>query len=508
MNDPLPSLSQLKRAPATPAGTAPPPGAARRRLAMLLPVAVLAGFAALFLALFRDRLLPAPAVRVAPVVAVASATAPEPGPAQSVDPAPPPAAEPPTVSSARAAGPLLFQASGWIEPDPQPIRVTALRDGVVEAVHTLEGQLVRKGQLLATLVDSDARLELDRAREELRVAEHEAAAHRTGLEVTERKIEAAGQQAAAEEAMLAQGRDQLARLEAVKSGAVSTTDLIEARFAVNRLASLAAAARSRVEELGADLERIRKEVPMKDAQVAAAKVRLDEAQLAFDRTRIHAPLDGRVLRLLAAPGQKKMLGMDDLESATIAILYQPDRLQVRVDVPLADAAGLAVGQPARVRCNLLPDTVFAGEVTRINGEADLQRNTLQAKVRLLAPSDLLRPEMLCRVEFLAPAAPLAAASSARTGAAPAATAPGVVAPPGDLSLFVPEAALAAAGDGTVWVCDRESCRVEARTVRPGGVRRDGFVEVLEGVRPGEWVVLDPAGLRAGQRVKPEPVSLP
>jgi multidrug efflux pump subunit AcrA (membrane-fusion protein) len=459
--------------------------------------------------LFRDHLLPARPVKVAPVVAIAAA--PDSAPAAATAPSPQeratlPATSPGPVSTRPAEGPLRFQASGWIEPEPQSIRVTALRDGVIDTVHILEGQAVKEGQLLATLVDSDAKLELARAQEELQVAEHDKAAHCSGIAVTERKIEAAKQRVGADEAMLAQARDQLARLEAVKSGAVSTTDLIEARFGVNRLASLAAMAQSGVEELEADLERIRKEVPMKEAQIAAARVRLAEAQLAFDRTRLHSPVDGRVLRLLAAPGQKKMLAMDDLESSTIAILYQPERLQVRVDVPLADAAGLAVGQPARVRCNLLPDTVFSGEVTRINGEADLQRNTLQAKVRLLAPSDILRPEMLCRVEFLAPPAQAAAAAPARTANAPPPPA-AHAAEAGSLALFVPEAALPAGGS-EVWVCDRESRRVESRQVKAATVHHDGFVELLDGVRPGEWVVLEPSGLRARQRVNPETVPLP
>ena len=38
-------------------------------------------------------------------------------------------------------------------------------------------------------------------------------------------------------------------------------------------------------------------------------------------------------------------------------------------------------------------------MTRILGEADLQRNTLQVKVSLLQPDPKLRPEMLCRAKF-------------------------------------------------------------------------------------------------------------
>ena len=53
-------------------------------------------------------------------------------------------------ANSTAVGAMLFQASGWIEPDPLPIKSTALVDGVVQEVHVLEGQLVKKGEIIAT----------------------------------------------------------------------------------------------------------------------------------------------------------------------------------------------------------------------------------------------------------------------------------------------------------------------------------------------------------------------
>ena len=196
-------------------------------------------------------------------------------------------------------------------------------------------------------------------------------------------------------------------------------------------------------------------------------------------TEIRAPISGRILRLPIAPGQKRMLGMDDPESSTVAILYDPAKLQVRVDVPLADAAQLQVGQATKIRCNLLPDQVFHGKVTRIVGEADIQRNTLQAKVEIQDPLDTLRPEMLCRVEFLE-------ASSGNTTTTR------------ELVLWIPQAAV----DGNdVWVIAPDSNRVSKRNVELGGVL-DQRQEVVAGLRPGERVVLNPSALHENQRVQP------
>ena len=102
----------------------PPPGAGeaapRRRWHGLLPAAIVAGFVLVFLLLFGDRLWPAAKVSVIPVLAVEQA-----GGESSV--AVPPAAGDP------AKLPMLFQASGWIEPDPLPTKATVLIETILAA---------------------------------------------------------------------------------------------------------------------------------------------------------------------------------------------------------------------------------------------------------------------------------------------------------------------------------------------------------------------------------------
>ena len=448
------TLDSLTRSAAP--GAKPP----HRMPAWLVPAAVLTGFALLFLALFRDRLLPAPTVETAPVLAT-------PGD---------------TETPAAATGDLLFQASGWIEPDPLPVKATALVDGVIDAVHVLEGQQVAKGDPLATLVDADARLALAAAEQEHRMKVAARDAQVAAIASARKKYESARSIVEAARTLQEEAADQHARISELGEGAVAESEIVSARLRLNRerLQTLAAEAISG--EAESEVARMELEAKVKDAEAEAAAVAVDQAKLALERTRILSPLDGRVLRLLAAPGQKKMLGMDDPDSSTIAILYQPDHLQVRVDVPLADAAGLSVGQPAKIRCSLLPDQVFSGEVTRITGEADLQRNTLQAKVRILDPVDQLRPEMLCRVEFF----------GSSSGSGPSA---------GPLATWVPQAALT---EGSAWVHDPDTNRVAMRAVQASTESRDGFVRVVDGLRPGERVVLSPQGLRDGQRVNPKP----
>src|SRR5688572_7788966 len=181
-----PTLDSLSRAPAA---TSKP---VRRLPAWLVPVALLAGFALLFLALFRDRLLPAVTVETAIVLATVGGE---------------------ESPSAPASGGMLFQASGWIEPDPLPVKATALIDGVIDAVHVLEGQAVKQGDPLATLVDADARLALAAAENKHRMLVSGRASHLVAIDGAKRKLENVKAQCDAAASLEEEAADRHARIK-------------------------------------------------------------------------------------------------------------------------------------------------------------------------------------------------------------------------------------------------------------------------------------------------------
>lgn len=451
--------------------------------AWTIPASIALGFGVLFSALFRDRLLPAREVETALVLMAAPVAGAGTGP--ETPGVPQPAANP-------LEAPMLFQASGWIEPDPLPVKATALIDGVVASVHVLEGQPVEKGQLLAQLVDDDAKLALEAARRRHGMLVSARKAHLATIDGAVKKRDSAEAEAVAANALGDEARDLADRFGQLPQNAVSRSEVNSAKLRVQRERSLLLAAQARTAELEAEVERLKLEAAAKDEEIALAAVEVEQAELQLARTRITAPITGRILRLLAAPGDKKMLAMDHAESSTVGILYDPAKLQVRVDVPLADAAGMRPGQKVRIHCGLLPDKIFSGEVTRITGEADVQRNTLQAKVRIEDPAGQLRPEMLCRAEFLASGGgEKTDAESLPPTAAPA------------QAIWVHARALQG---NAAWVFDPESSRVSRRDVETTSESRDGYVRIKSGLRPGEHTVLSPEHLREGQRVKPTTVS--
>ena len=131
------------------------------------------------------------------------------------------------------------------------------------------------------------------------------------------------------------------------------------------------------------------------------------------------------------------------------------------------------------------DRALTGRVTRIVGQADITRNTLQVKVALAGGSHVLRPEMLCRVEFFAPST-----GTARTSGRAR-------------RIWLPGAALEgnAAGTTVVWVVDPVNETVSSREIEVASRDRDGMRLVYSGLRPGEQVVVETEGrLEPGTRV--------
>lgn len=489
----------------TDSSVAPPSRQNRRRWDLWFPWLLFAGFFLLSLLLFGERLVPARSVVVEKVVAIRSNSSAGADPAASTVGA----SEIPSVTGMPEgpavdphSGVVLFQASGWVEPDPLPIKAASLLDGVVESVSVLEGETVQKGQLLATLIREDFELDLETAQSELVSLRGLYRAHEAAIETVHAELRKLTLQVEAGERKSLELQDRRDRFSRVEVGAVSETERISAELMLQTQEAEVQALASSAGVLDSELARLEALRGDFEGRIAKAETEVARRRLALERTGIRSPVDGIVLRLLVSPGQKRMLNMDDPDSSTVAVLYRPDSLQARIDVPLEDASQLGVGQAVRLRSSFLPDRIFAGTVTRIAGEADLQRNTLQVKVRFHDPDRRLRPDMLCRAEFLAMASPgsgepggpgMSEVGDAGTGA-------------DRVLLYVPASALIGESGGAaqVWTFDPSGKRAELRQVVPGREEREGYRQIKEGLRPGDFVLTDPpSDLVVGERIAAE-----
>jgi len=445
----------------------------KKSYAWLLPVGLVCGFIVVLALLFGKRLLPAIPVKTAPVITIRAGEELK-AATESEQPTSP------------QKGSLQFQASGWVEPDPYTVYIPTLTNGVVDEVHVLEGQSVKKGQLLATLINDDAELDLQSAKQKYVAFEKMIEAHCTEYGIIDAEIIGAEGKITALKAQLNEARDSSDRLSRIAKGAVAEREIIKAKLNTEKQAAMLAEAEAAIPRFEARKVQLRSQELNMEANLKELAIARDRAQLALDRTQIKSNVDGIVLQLHAAPGKKRMLDMDDPMSAVIVELYNPNKLQARIDVPLNEAAALSVGQSVDMVSDLLPNRTFTGKVTRISGQADLQRNTLQAKVEILDPDLRLRPDMLVRAKFYSIGNGAVENKSNQSN-------------PGRLSIFVSETALVS--ESEVWVVSTD-LTAEKRSIKLGEHSKENHRIVLDGLRSGESVILPPHDkLKQGARIK-------
>jgi RND family efflux transporter MFP subunit len=246
---------------------------------------------------------------------------------------------------------------------------------------------------------------------------------------------------------------------------------------------------------GGPIERLRFRLLSEEANVSIAQASLLEAtvakrtaQLALDRCIVRSPIDGVVIELIASPGSViRFVGGE--HASHIVHLYDPEQLQVRADVPLADTANVKVGYRAKIIVDVLPNTTFEGEVLRFVHRADQQKNTVEAKVKILNPSPLLKPDMLARVKILQPER---VANEAGTWT--------------EQHVFIPKSVLTDESNPVVWVVSelvKGTGKAQRRTIELGSQEIDGWVEVLSGLSTGDKIITSEISFQNGDVVQIE-----
>lgn len=168
-----------------------------------------------------------------------------------------------------------------------------------------------------------------------------------------------------------------------------------------------------------------------------------------------APRDGVVLERNVVDGMRVNPGDVLFRIADHSVVW------ALVDVPESQLARLVPGQRVRVLARAFPGRTFVGSVDLVYPKLDAVTRSARVRIELPNPDRLLLPDMYVIAEI-------------DTGA-------------GTARASVPESALIDSGDRQIVILDKGEGRFEPRPVRVGA-RGGGYVELLEGVAPGDMVV--------------------
>ena len=119
-----------------------------------------------------------------------------------------------------------------------------------------------------------------------------------------------------------------------------------------------------------------------EASVEQARASLRQTELAAEQAVLEAPFDGIVALVDVTVGQQATPGLP------VVILVDLSQFHVTIAVDELDVAQLAVGQPARLTFDALPNTVVTGTVRQIAEASGPDEGVVTYDVRIdLAPSD-------------------------------------------------------------------------------------------------------------------------
>ena len=239
----------------------------------------------------------------------------------------------------------VLTASGYVVAQ-RKADVASKATGRLVFLGVVEGDKVKKGQIIARIEDNDIKAQLDEAKANLKLNE-------SNLELVKNNYER-------QKALLKTG---------------STT------------------------HLGYDQAEAEYKRTLASIDLAKAKVR--EVEVALENTRIRAPFDGTVLTKNADVGEVVApLGAGINSKAAVVTLADMNSLQVEADVSESNIEKIKIKQGCQITLDAYPSTYYDGFVAKIIPTADRSKGTVMVKVGFKNYDSKVLPEMSAKILFL------------------------------------------------------------------------------------------------------------
>jgi RND family efflux transporter MFP subunit len=221
-----------------------------------------------------------------------------------------------------------------------------------------------------------------------------------------------------------------------------------------------------------------------EVRVAEGTVRVRAQDL--DDLLVRAPFDGVIVSKDAQPGEivSPMSAGGGFTRTGIATIVDMDSREIEVDVNEAFINRVHESQKTEAVLDAYPDWVIPSHVISVVPTADRQKATVRVRIGFDELDPRILPQMGVKVTFLEERSGTQQAASARP------------------AVRIPATAVTEdAGTRYVWkVSDDKAERVAVST----GTERDGQVEVIAGINPGDVVIAQQVeGLKEGSKVRPK-----
>ncbi len=257
----------------------------------------------------------------------------------------------------------VIAGPGRVEPDSEEVKVGSELAGKLKNVLVEEGAHVKRGQILAVLVNDDYRAAVEVSRAQVHEKEAEYRKVLNGSRMQERKESLAEQKEA--ETVEANAKSEWERRQQLwQAGVVSKEEMerYEREYGVAEAKLNAAQQHFRLID-----DRSREEdIASAKAQLELAQAQLAENQAIYEKTFLRAPFDGTILRKHHRAGES--ITNSSVTADPVFTMGDVNGLRVRVDVDETDVSHVAEGQKVYVTAQAYGPQKFWGHVIRVGGQ--------------------------------------------------------------------------------------------------------------------------------------------
>ncbi|MBN2619733.1 efflux RND transporter periplasmic adaptor subunit [candidate division WOR-3 bacterium] len=254
---------------------------------------------------------------------------------------------------------------------------------------------------------------------------------------------------------------------------------------------------AQMQQAGQDLDRARqlfeKELISRESfekielSYEAAKAQYEQALDAYIKTRIYAPIQGKIMKINVEEGETAVMGTMNYQGTVLMTIADMSTMIAVVTIDETDVPVVKTGQKVKVIADALPDTSFSGSVTKvglmpITSQLSTEKVTdFEVEIELKDFSPLLRPGMNVKTDIITNekndvlVIPIQASGKRRID---------------DKTV-----------ESVYRVSESKAQLVEVET----GVSSDNEIEILSGIEDGDTVIIGPyrilSTLKDGQQVK-------
>jgi HlyD family secretion protein len=273
----------------------------------------------------------------------------------------------------------LVTASGEIKPRNYYNVGNAGQIARITEILVLEGDRVKKGQLLAKLESVQQEADVAAQRASLSSSEAESASAEAGLLVADensRTAQASLERTQADEVRAKLNFDRARQLFDEKL--IAKQDFDQRRAELDSAAASVREAQSRILQLRAQRSQVASQLAGAQKRIAVSQATLRRASDGLQRTLAVAPIDGMVTNLPVRTGETVVPGIQNSPASLIMTIADMSLITAEVKVDETDIVNVKLDQSVDITIDAIPNKIFKGHVIEMGNTAILRSTGLAA----------------------------------------------------------------------------------------------------------------------------------